>query len=189
VLFEVGLNEACVLLQLVLGDAHGQQLIEDLLHSRIGHVEVVRRRRAGGCGLDGHLARRYDGLGWRLGRLRVAVSRQQITQAKARFARSGNSIHRGSIAWRNDAGRVTMSLSDGTAKGLVSRILVCILLALVHLLLELLCFLFVGKGQTGQTLFELKGVEKGAVLVVLERVVNLLVPDDTAVGRLPQTSQ
>lgn len=54
----------------------------------------------------------------------------------------------------------------------------CILLALVHLLLELLCFLLIGKRQTGQAVLELKGVEEGTVLVVLERVVDFLVPDD-----------
>lgn len=58
----------------------------------------------------------------------------------------------------------------------------CILLALVHLLLELLCFLLIGKRQTGQAVLELKGVEEGTVLVVLERVVDFLVPDDAAVG-------
>lgn len=60
----------------------------------------------------------------------------------------------------------------------------CILLALVHLLLELLCFLLIGKRQTGQAVLELKGVEEGTVLVVLERVVDFLVPDDAAVGGL-----
>jgi len=60
---------------------------------------------------------------------------------------------------------------------------VSILLTFIHLLFELLCFLLVSKGQAGQTVLELKGVEKGTVLVVLEGVVDFLVPDDAAIRR------
>lgn len=60
----------------------------------------------------------------------------------------------------------------------------CILLAFIHLLLELLCFLFICKRQTSQTVLELEGVEEGTVLVVLEGVIDFLVPDDTAVRGL-----
>jgi hypothetical protein len=61
---------------------------------------------------------------------------------------------------------------------------VSILLAFVHLLLELLCFLLISKRQAGQTILELKGMEEGSVLVVLEGVVDFLVPDDAAIRRL-----
>jgi hypothetical protein len=61
---------------------------------------------------------------------------------------------------------------------------VSVLLAFVHLLLELLCFLLISKRQAGQTVLELKGVEEGAVLVVLEGVVDFLVPDNAAIRGL-----
>ena len=59
-----------------------------------------------------------------------------------------------------------------------------ILLPLVHLLLELSCFLLVHERETSQAFFEFKGVEECTILVVLEGVINLLVPDHSAVGRL-----
>jgi hypothetical protein len=57
-----------------------------------------------------------------------------------------------------------------------------ILLALVHLLFELLGLLLVDEAQPRQALLELKGVEKGAVLVVHPGVEDLLVPNDTTAG-------
>lgn len=71
-----------------------------------------------------------------------------------------------------------------TAKWLVLCVLVCILLSFVHLLLELLGFLLICERQAGQTVLELEGVEEGTVLVVLEGVVDFLVPDDAAVRGL-----
>ena len=56
-----------------------------------------------------------------------------------------------------------------------------ILLPLVHLLLELLCFLLVYEGEASKTLFELERVEEGPVLVVKEGIVYLLIPDDTTI--------
>jgi hypothetical protein len=61
---------------------------------------------------------------------------------------------------------------------------VSILLTFIHLLLELLCFLLICKRQAGQTVLELKGVEEGSVLVVLEGVVDFLIPDNAAIRRL-----
>jgi hypothetical protein len=61
-------------------------------------------------------------------------------------------------------------------------LLASILFPLIHLLLELSGFFLVDKGQTGDTLFELEGMEKGAVLVVLEGIIDFLVPDDTSIG-------
>ncbi|KAH0294616.1 hypothetical protein KCU62_g216, partial [Aureobasidium sp. EXF-3399] len=49
VLLEVGLDEASVLLQLVLGNAHGQQLVEHFLYGRIRQVQIVRWRRPSRC--------------------------------------------------------------------------------------------------------------------------------------------
>jgi heme/copper-type cytochrome/quinol oxidase subunit 4 len=79
---------------------------------------------------------------------------------------------------------VVLVCTAAAAKGLVLCVLVSVLLAFVHLLLELLCFLLIAKRQAGQTVLELEGVEEGTVLVVLERVVDFLVPDDAAVRGL-----
>lgn len=69
-------------------------------------------------------------------------------------------------------------------KGLRLRVLVRILLPFVHLLHERLCFLLVNKGQPGQTfwMFQLEGVEEGAILVVLECVVDFLIPYHTSIS-------
>lgn len=57
-----------------------------------------------------------------------------------------------------------------------------IFLSIVHLLLEFLGFLLIYKGKSSEAVFELKGVEEGSVLIVVERVIDLLVPDDSTVG-------
>lgn len=77
---------------------------------------------------------------------------------------------------------ISASRIERRCLGLFARIL----LSFVHFLLELLGFFLVDEGETGEAVFELKGVEEGAVLVVREGCVDLLVPDDTSVGRLPQ---
>jgi hypothetical protein len=74
------------------------------------------------------------------------------------------------------------------SKGLVLRVLVGVLLAVVHLLLERLGLLLVGEGQPCLAFFQLERVEEDAILVVRERVVDLLVPDDATVGRLRSVS-
>lgn len=61
------------------------------------------------------------------------------------------------------------------------RILMRILLPLIHLLLKLLRLLFIRKAQARHTVLQLKTMEEGPVLVVLESIVDFLVPDDAAV--------
>lgn len=80
--------------------------------------------------------------------------------------------------------RIVLASTASAAERLVSRILVCVFLAFIHLLLELLRFLFIRERQAGQAILELKGMEEGAVLVVLECVVDFLVPYDAAIGWL-----
>jgi hypothetical protein len=72
-----------------------------------------------------------------------------------------------------------------SAKGRGSRGLAGVLLAVVHLLLELLGLLLIDETQASQTVLELKSVEEGAVLVVGPRVEDFLIPDDATMGRLP----
>lgn len=57
----------------------------------------------------------------------------------------------------------------------------CVLFSFVHLLLELFCLLLVDKTQRGQAFFQLEGVKKSSVLVVIPGVENLLVPNDSPV--------
>ena len=74
------------------------------------------------------------------------------------------------------------SLRWSTRERLTLGRLVRILLPLIDLLLELLCLLLICKAQASQTVLQLKGVEKRPVLVVLERVVDFLIPEDATVG-------
>ena len=60
-----------------------------------------------------------------------------------------------------------------------------ILLAVVHFLHKLLGLLFVDERQSGQAVLELKSMEKDAVLVVAPCVVDLLIPYNAAITRLP----
>lgn len=59
-----------------------------------------------------------------------------------------------------------------------------VLLAVIHLLLELFGFLLVHKAQSSQAFLELEGVEEGPVLIIMPCVENLLIPDDAAGGWL-----
>lgn len=67
-----------------------------------------------------------------------------------------------------------------------SRRLARQLFSIVHLLLERLRFLFIGKDQAGKTALDVEGVEECAVLVEGEGLVQFLVPDDAVVGGLKQ---
>ena len=59
-----------------------------------------------------------------------------------------------------------------------------ILLPLIHLLLKGPGLLLIRKRETSKAIFELKRMEKGAVLIVDEVFVNLLVPYYASIGRL-----
>lgn len=67
-----------------------------------------------------------------------------------------------------------------SAEGRVAGSLAGVLLAVVHLLLELLCLLLVDKAQRSQTVLEVEGMEESTVLVIAPSVKNLLVPDYSA---------
>jgi hypothetical protein len=99
---------------------------------------------------------------------------QQRAQTKAAVrllpASTTGSAHRG-ILLTAEAG-----LRGSTRERLALGRFVRILLPLIHLLLKLLCLLFICKAQTCKTILQLESVEERAVLVVGERVVDLLVP-------------
>jgi len=57
-----------------------------------------------------------------------------------------------------------------------------ILLPFIHLLLELLGLLLIHEAQGSHALLQLKRVEECAILVVLESIVDLLVPYYTAIS-------
>lgn len=88
------------------------------------------------------------------------------------------------------AGRMPICDSPSSgSKRLGPRIFVGILLPFIHLLLESFRLFLVGEGQASHAVFKLEGVEEGSVLVVLEGIIDLLVPDYTAVRRLQHVSE
>ena len=123
-----------------------------------------------------HASRRDDALGRLSVRSAMSVTAKQ--PSKAMFATAASSTpHCGSLPW---SPKVVLRRPMG--KWLTLRILVRILLPLVHLLLELLCFFFIRETQPKTTFFSLKGVEECPVLEILESVVDLLVPNDASAG-------
>jgi len=74
------------------------------------------------------------------------------------------------------------SLRRSTRERLTLGCLVRVLLPLIDLLLELLRLFLIRKAQPGQTVLQLEGVEECPILVVLERVVDFLIPEDATVG-------
>lgn len=68
------------------------------------------------------------------------------------------------------------SSSNSSAEWGIPGCLACVLLPVVHLLLELLGLLLVDERQAGEAFLELEGVKEDAVLVVVPCVVDLLVP-------------
>ena len=60
----------------------------------------------------------------------------------------------------------------------------CVLLPIIHLLLELFGLLLVNKRQSCQTFLKLKRVKERSILVVVKRVIDLLVPYHTSIGTL-----
>lgn len=172
-LFDIVLDEVGILLDLVLSDAHLEQLIQNRPPCWIGQVNSTAC--AALWSRWKRIPRTVDGLGNNgLGLLRlsrdgtVPVPTKKIAHAAVVFVRAPRDID--------------LASSDGRSKWLCLCLLAGILLPLVHLLLELPCFFLVDERQAGHALFELEGMEKGTVLVILEGVIDLLVPDDTSVG-------
>ena len=74
---------------------------------------------------------------------------------------------------------------SSSSKRRLQRGLARILFPVVHLLQELLRLLLVDEGQAGLAFFQLKGMEKDAVLVVAPGFVDFLVPYYSSVCGLP----
>jgi hypothetical protein len=172
-------------MNLILRDAHLQQIAQHGLHGRITQINLIRLRcvgsapvgRRGGGVADKHPSRRHDALRRTL-RLCVALvpkesSQSQLALQPAMLFRRGVRLLSRSVYF--------CVLCRPTRKRSISGVLVRILLSLVHLLLELLRLFLVRKTQPRQAVFQLKAVKKGAILVVAPRVVDLLVPYDAAV--------
>lgn len=60
----------------------------------------------------------------------------------------------------------------------------CVLFSLVHLLFELFGLLFVDEAQASQAFLEFECMKKSSVLVVIPCIEDLLVPNDSSIGRL-----
>lgn len=75
------------------------------------------------------------------------------------------------------------ALSPRRGKRSLFSLFADILLPLLYFLDECLCFLLVGEGETSGTVFKLKCVKKGSILVISEVVVDFLIPDYTSSSR------
>lgn len=75
------------------------------------------------------------------------------------------------------------------AKGRLLGGLARILLPVVHLLQELLRLFLVDEGKPCKAFFELEGVKEDAILVVVPRIVDLLVPYNSSITGLQLTCQ
>lgn len=75
-------------------------------------------------------------------------------------------------------------LSGGALKWSGFGLLACILLSVIHLFLECFGFFFIHKRKSCQTIFQFKRMKERPVLVVIEWLINLLVPDNAAIGTL-----
>lgn len=65
-------------------------------------------------------------------------------------------------------------------EGRLFRRSTCVLLSFVHFLLELLSLLFVDEAQPSQAFLQFEGMEESTVLIVVPRIENLLIPDNSA---------
>jgi hypothetical protein len=82
--------------------------------------------------------------------------------------------------------RITRAGANRCAERLIPGVLVRILLAVIHLLLERLGLFLVAERQASKAVLQLKGVEEDTILVVGEGVIDLLVPYHAPVGWLRQ---
>ena len=69
-----------------------------------------------------------------------------------------------------------LSISLAITKRVHSGGFASIFLSVIHLLQKLLCFLLIRKGESGQTILRLEGVEKRTVLVVRPGFIDFLIP-------------
>jgi hypothetical protein len=70
----------------------------------------------------------------------------------------------------------SVSIGASWSEWLVPRVLVRILLSVVDLFYEGLGFLLIYEGQGSHAVFKLEGVEEDTVLIILESIVDLLIP-------------
>ena len=176
-----------MLLNLILGDPHLQQILQHSLYRRIAQINPRRVRstpvrlrwRARTLRIDLHSPRRDDALrGLSIRRTVPMTAKQAPKPTLAASTSTTRTPHRSRLPRT-----AKPTLRRPMRKRLAPRILMRILLPLIHLLLKLPRLLLVREAEPKTALLTLKTVEEGAVLEVLERVVDLLVPDDAAAGR------
>ena len=114
----------------------------------------------------------------------VVVTMTAVAGRKARLGRFGWG-RCGRVAMTEEAAEEAVLVARAgvvrAAEGSRPSCLGSVFFPVIHLLLELLRLLLVDERQAGEALFELKGVEKNAVLVVAPCVKDLLIPNDTLV--------
>ena len=186
VLFQIALDEARMLLDLIFRNAHLQQILQHSLHSRIRKIDA-RRIRSTPVRLSGRactLLRMNLNSSGRDNTLRrlpvrrtVPIATEKPSEPTLPTTTSPSPSNRSRLLRPSKP-----TLRRPMRKRPASRILMRILLPLIHLLLELLRLLLIRKAQPKAALLALERVEEHAVLEVLEGVEDFLVPDDAAVG-------
>jgi len=97
----------------------------------------------------------------------VPVASEKVTDSAVVFMRR---------AWY-----IELATTCSGSERLCFCVLAGVLFPLIHLLLESPRLFLVDKRQAGQALFEFEGMEKGSVLVILEGVVDFLIPNYASV--------
>ena len=171
-------------MNLILRDPHSEQILDDALYSRIVEID------AAGIGLLAVHTRTPMKVvivclcAWRrtgvLHGLVCSRTTAPVTKksAKHSMALSNVGAHRG---YRLPC--TIPRLRWSAREWLVSGVLVRLLLPLVHLLLERFRLFLVGETESKHAVFAFETVEERPVLVVLEGVVDLEVPEYTSIGR------
>lgn len=159
-------NKVLILPNEVIGETLGCEVIAKVFSPK--GVKTLQRRefglglkavRASVAGVSGVVSRRFGRSGGR----RMAMPSKQTSEESVMLVMAGS--------W-------------GTAEWSFLCSPACVLFPFVNFLQELLRLLLVDKGQAGETVLKLEGVEKDAVLVVAPVLKDLLVPDYTTVSRL-----
>jgi len=121
-----------------------------------------------------HPPRRNDTLCGRLLRRVTMMPPKQPTQQALFLPASTNRLRLLSLS-------IPPRLRRPTGKGLTLGILMRILLPLLHLLPKLLRLLLIREAESKQRILPLEGVEERPVLVILEGIVDLLIPDHASI--------
>lgn len=171
-----------MLLDLVFRNPHRKEVLQDILHGWVVEVNAaVVGWPSGGlraARVDFHAPRRNNTLCWgplrRIARMPAEEPPQPTPATSAPISNT--------LKWLLPIPSASPDHDRAVSKRPRLSPLVRILLPLLHLLPHLPRLLFICKTQPIQRPLTLERMEKGPVLVVSERVIDLLVPEHAAVG-------